>query len=59
MESDCGDRDRDARERGKLDRQTLEDPARAELAASATAIRIGAWDTEGLIFWELSRVPGR
>lgn len=35
---------------GSLDRQTLEDSALAELAASATAIVIGAWDAEGLIF---------
>jgi len=36
----------------RLNRQTLEDAALAELAASATAIVIGAWDGEGLIFWE-------
>jgi hypothetical protein len=38
----------------RLNRQTLKDPALAQLAASATAIVIGAWDDEGLIFWEPS-----
>jgi hypothetical protein len=40
-----------------LNRQTLKDPVLGELAASAAAIVIGAWDTEGLIFWEPSSVP--
>jgi hypothetical protein len=44
---------------GRLDRQTLEDSALAELAASVTAIVIGAWDREGLIFWEPSTAARR